>query len=1078
MAKTYVNPRGGHVAPGIYTNELEIKSSVKSIGITSLGLVGETVKGRAFEPVNVSNWNEFTTEFGGTNPELFKGSQYPKYELPYIAKSYLEESENLNVVRVLGLSGYNAGPAWIVTAAGDQESGSTKYAVAIIRSRGTYAQYDKKRSDDDCKCVGINYDVQKFKVGMNTGSTTGDTCYQLGFDENALKIGPYSTLSTETTCESGSSYSSETGNWNINSYNSGRFTLSGYTDGNTENIFKYAVSLNPYDKDYILKVLGTNNDDGDAPIFVETLYDVALNQAITSGTVEVINSGLTFVDALYQADYCWHEPVKGLLTIPTDELKRKNVGERYLADSTAVGNGIKYYQYDYTTKKKSSSATTTVNAGEIYTVGQDTTEDGKREYFYWKYDTATVTGTGITDVEQVNAKGIVNPYSATSGSSSTELRGSVLVFNNEDGLYYTKVGDDVSAVTLDMNDYKSPYRYASTPWFVSNLKGDATNIEMNKLFRLHTISDGNCANQLVKASIENIRPDEGTFDVVIRDINDSDEAPAVLERFVKCNLVPGDTNYIALKIGSFDGQYESKSKYVTVEVNESSAVSASVPAGFLGYPKQNFSGVSIAGKSELKINFPPLKYNATYDPEIKAKRQYFGLSTWTGVDIDNFTFKGVLAYGDNPEFLTDGFHLDSRLALATQSGTSAVTKIYVDGETGYTFSYVSPNTRTASLDGNPIIATEAEMIGSVYEDVRLRKFTAHFYGGFDGWDIYRDQRTTGNEFKLGQYHGRIVQRSGEGYAFNHIKNPDLIGLNQGGITSDWYAYLAGVRQFANPDNIDINVLAVPGVDPINTSLLADEVIDMVEEERGDTFYVMGLPDKPNGASDYVTSMYTADEITGLLDASEVTSNYAAVYYPWVKILDGANGQYIYVSPTKDVVRNLALTDNVAFSWYAPAGYSRGTVDCVKAKKNLVIAEEDELYSNAINPIKTFGADGVKIFGQKTLAEDKESLLSRISVRRLLLRVKKLIRNAAIGLIFDPYDSTTKQSFISTVAPILDGVKANRGLVDYRIEVDDSVENRMRYELPCRIFIKPTPTLEYISISFVLTPQNVSFEDVV
>lgn len=1072
MAKTYVNPRGGHVAPGIYTNELEIKSSVKSIGITSLGLVGETVKGRAFEPVNVSNWNEFTTEFGGTNPELFKGSQYPKYELPYIAKSYLEESENLNVVRVLGLSGYNAGPAWIVTAS--KGEGTQKYAVAIIRSRGTYAQYDKIGKDDNCECVGINYDVQKFKVGMKTGSTSG-SCYQPGF-ENALKIGPYSTLSTETTCKGGSSsssYSGETGNLDINPYNSGRFTLSGYTDAKSANTFSYAVSLNPYDKDYILKVLGTNNDDGDAPIFVETLYDVALNQAITTGKVNQIDDELTFVDALYQADYCWHEPVKGLLTIPTDELRRKNVGERYLADSTAVGNGIKYYQYDYTTKKKSSSATTTVNAGEIYTVGQDTTEDGKREYFYWKYDTATVSGDSITDVEKVNASGVVKSYSEVSDSG---VRGSVLVFNNEDGLYYTKVGADVSAVTLDMNDYKSPYRYASTPWFVSNLKGDATNIEMNKLFRLHTISDGNCANQLFKASIENIRPDEGTFDVVIRDINDSDEAPAVLERFVKCNLVPGDTNYIALKIGSFDGQYESKSKYVTVEVNESSAVSASVPAGFLGYPKQNFSGVSITGQSTTAVNFPPLKYSTTYDPEIKAKRQYFGLSTWTGVDVDNFTFKGVLAYGDNPEFLTDGFHLDSRISL-TAATTSAAT-IYVDGETGYTFSYVSPNTRTANLDGNPIIATEAEMIGSVYEDVRLRKFTAYFYGGFDGWDIYRDQRTTGNEFKLGQYHGRIVQRSGEGYAFNHIKNPDLIGLNQGGITSDWYAYLAGVRQFANPDNIDINVLAVPGVDPINTSLLADEVIDMVEEERGDTFYVMGLPDKPNGASDYVTSMYTADEITGLLDASEVTSNYAAVYYPWVKILDGANGQYIYVSPTKDVVRNLALTDNVAFSWYAPAGYSRGTVDCVKAKKNLVIAEEDELYSNAINPIKTFGADGVKIFGQKTLAEDKESLLSRISVRRLLLRVKKLIRNAAIGLIFDPYDSTTKQSFISTVAPILDGVKANRGLVDYRIEVDDSVENRMRYELPCRIFIKPTPTLEYISISFVLTPQNVSFEDVV
>jgi hypothetical protein len=110
------NARGIHVSPGIYTREIDINYAVRSLGITTLGVVGETLKGPAFQPMDIANWREFQEVFGGTSTEKFKGSQYPKYELPYIAKSYLSESEQLKVVRVLGLSGYNAGPAWLVTA--------------------------------------------------------------------------------------------------------------------------------------------------------------------------------------------------------------------------------------------------------------------------------------------------------------------------------------------------------------------------------------------------------------------------------------------------------------------------------------------------------------------------------------------------------------------------------------------------------------------------------------------------------------------------------------------------------------------------------------------------------------------------------------------------------------------------------------------------------------------------------------------------------------------------------------------------------------------------------------------------
>ena len=113
------NARGSHSSPGVYTKEVDVTYSVKSLGITSLGLAGETVKGPAFEPIKLEKWSDFVDYFGSTSAEKVKGTGNPKYELPYIAKEYLKESKQLYVARVLGLSGYDAGPAWVVCAKKD-----------------------------------------------------------------------------------------------------------------------------------------------------------------------------------------------------------------------------------------------------------------------------------------------------------------------------------------------------------------------------------------------------------------------------------------------------------------------------------------------------------------------------------------------------------------------------------------------------------------------------------------------------------------------------------------------------------------------------------------------------------------------------------------------------------------------------------------------------------------------------------------------------------------------------------------------------------------------------------------------
>jgi hypothetical protein len=103
-----------YVSPGVYTSETDLSFVAQSVGVTTLGLVGETIKGPAFEPIFITNYDEFQAYFGGTEPTKFINTQIPKYEAAYIAKSYLQQSNQLFVTRILGLSGYDAGPSWSI----------------------------------------------------------------------------------------------------------------------------------------------------------------------------------------------------------------------------------------------------------------------------------------------------------------------------------------------------------------------------------------------------------------------------------------------------------------------------------------------------------------------------------------------------------------------------------------------------------------------------------------------------------------------------------------------------------------------------------------------------------------------------------------------------------------------------------------------------------------------------------------------------------------------------------------------------------------------------------------------------
>lgn len=1046
------NARQTHVSPGIYTKETDLTYASKSLGITTLGLVGETVKGPAFQPITIENWRQYQQYFGGTNTEKYRGSQYPKYELPYIAQSYLKQSNQLEVCRVLGLSGVNAGPAWIVTAKKNGGGTYDNMVVLVLRSRGEHkkAAFLRHPTADD-KANGICNDVYEYD---------GIVYYA-----SAVSLAASKTLDFGNECSP--SATTSTGDFKVNVNNYGRFTIVVTT--NTGATKKYSVSLNPGEKNYITNVLGTNPEIGESEIYVEELYDVALEQLIERGEIDLISNNPTEYKLTYIVPK--YDEVDDILTYEEDLLTRKDVGKRFLYSSTESKNGNNVALNVHVSTDKGKTWTEMAGTvGHIYTVIPFTTSEGTRKYYYGEYNSSE-TGVGDEWKPEVltTARNVGNDHVF---DNAVKVRSYESFFVLEDG--------DVKPVTLDLNNYKEQFRYASTPWILSEMKGDAENVELNRLFRFHTISDGNTANTEVKVSIENIDPEYGTFDVIVRDFYDTDNAPVVYERYKGVNLIPGDKNYISLRIGSFDEEYENMSNYITVEVNENDKTKQSIPAGFMGYPVRNYkTGIAIqnAGTKPLK---PFLQYNTNVDADIRINKQYFGLSNITGIDEDILKYKGVEAYDEEPDGLTPCFHLDARiLETAYKTKYELTQNVSIDGIGGYDFVTVGAENQTM-FGIEPRIGDLETMMGTIYEDKRYRKFTLAFCGGFDGWDYYRTSRSNSDDFKYTKYKGKINRQSGVGTMISVIKNPENYGFGEGDkiLNSDFYAYLSAYRQFANPKTIDINVFATPGIDYVNQPALVGEVVTMIEEERADSVYVVTTPDKPYGASDAEGDMFTPSDAVNNLDDSNIDSNYTCSYYPWCKYFDEDGNKYIYLPPTRDVVRNFAYTDNTKYPWFAAAGWYRGEIEDkgVKPKKSLKLGEQDTLYAGRLNFINTFAKEGMKIWGDKNM-QVRESQMNRISKRRLLIRIRKLCSIACIGLIFDPNDNTTKQSFESAVTPILDNIMANRGITDWRLEIDDSQEARDRLELPAKIYIKPQPNLEYIDINFVITPQGTNWDDI-
>jgi hypothetical protein len=260
------------------------------------------------------------------------------------------------------------------------------------------------------------------------------------------------------------------------------------------------------------------------------------------------------------------------------------------------------------------------------------------------------------------------------------------------------------------------------------------------------------------------------------------------------------------------------------------------------------------------------------------------------------------------------------------------------------------------------------------------------------------------------------------------------------------------------------------------------------ESRGDAIAVIDLPDcfiPEHEDLKEIAIERLGDSVTEVVNALQsrgLNSSYGATYYPWVQIRDTVTNRNVMVPPSVVALGAMSYGQAVQELWFAPAGFTRGglsegrgAVPVIGVSKRLNADERDALYEANINPIASFPAEGIVIFGQKTL-QITPSALDRINVRRLVIFLKRQISIIASRILFDQNVSVTWNRFKSQATSFLDSVQSRLGITEYRLILDettttpDLVDRNVVY---AKIFIKPARAIEYIAIDFVIAGSGAS-----
>tara|TARA_R110002012_G_scaffold21409_2_gene74804 strand:+ start:64 stop:3057 length:2994 start_codon:yes stop_codon:yes gene_type:complete len=738
--------------------------------------------------------------------------------------------------------------------------------------------------------------------------------------------------------------------------------------------------------------------------------------------------------------------------------------------------------------------------------------------------TGDVGGVGATATNNASGPRKHPTFTGVSSAAAGDVFGVVAALQTVNG-------------SKNSSDHLEGMKKSSTNWiFSQNLDGhssaftpdpDASTAFTKKLFKLHSHTGGEWNQNNIKISIIDIKPsknsqtDYGSFTVLIRQMGDSDGSMRILETYSNVNLNPNSLDYISRRIGDIryvwdndalryieKGNYANRSAYVYVEVHQDVFNTVNdaryLPAGFIGPDRLSpFTFVSgttraLSGPKTYRTvnrataNNPHITFLTKNDSNAAAIPNLDSLST-AAVAFLKSAFSGSIVFpavalrsGSSDSALSHGrfacYGFDSTRSgvsnrleksnidllrrpapdLATNTSASFFFTlddlVAMDGQYVYASgSYASSESVTAITGAFDFLVDPRTDASPAYP---ANRFTVPLVGGFDGLDI-----TESDPFN--NTRALATADALNNYAYYSVKK--------------------AIDTISDAEQVEVNLATVPGV---TKESLTNHLVETCEA-RGDTLAVIDLKGGYTAiAEDGGTKISNEDygsvkeTVDAMLDRA-LNSSYGCAFYPWVQIRDAINDQILWVPPSVVALGTFSSSERKSAPWFAPAGFTRGGltegaagVPVLSVREKLSSEDRDKLYENNINPIASFPAEGIVIFGQKTL-QLTQSALDRINVRRLLIFVKKEVSRIAATTLFEPNVEQTWGNFTGRVIPFLETVSAGGGLTAFRVVLDEStttpdlVDRNIMY---AKIFLKPAKAIEFIALDFIVTNSGASFED--
>jgi hypothetical protein len=1039
------------VSPGVFTRENDL--SGVAAGVADIGgvVVAPFAKGPAFAPTVFTDVNELQAAFGVPDGTFYG---------PYTATEYLKERGLVTVCRVGGLTGYQqkfpfaiwatSGSYGRNTSAGALNSGSSylyfsgsagaQYSQSITWNNATGSVMTISASQLTFTFASSAADV----AGTGSSSSTSGSILYSG---QTISLGTISNLTAQANVsQSQLSASIAAGTF------SASISSTGITASSASEPFQFVYL-------YSASIYTVTGSCGTPTINI---------RGVLSGSFGAYNGTFT-TNGNPTFDPCTNTWTSGstvdvrLLAVLADTqyagmsgLDAPGFSGSTLNSASAL-SGQSAVSLDYNLTLRNTNSTSS------YGVYQFSLDEGSTKYITNVFGNDSTAGDPDLQVvgQKIEAAYLYKVFKnavaeIAANKTKWKIEGAALPsgsnFAGEPMNFTDEFSDD-----LTNGDSEFGVTNATTPWILSQKiapwqSGSAAT--RYRLFKVHTLSDGTSTNNDFKIEISNVKlagtvagSDWGSFTLTVRKFSDSDKRPVVLETFNNLNLNPDSSNYIARRIGdrynyiNFSGKiiefgnFTNNSRNIRIEMTDGTYPETAVPYGFEAYstpinssigqwtPVMKYTKASVYGLNPGKYPSGITFDDAPTGADSELLSLYPTSSTGNGASDDNKEYLAPL-----PEF-----------GSYTSTGRNSV--FALDDE------YRAYGVNTGSfLSGSNAVPTVYDAVNETTY-VKMRKFVLGFQGGFDG-------QSPAIPINGG---GDISPGNAQGLDCTSVSSAGSIAYNQ------------AISALGNSDEFDINLIVTPGVMHQHHPYVTGLVVDMCEA-RGDCFYIMDMySDDGNPTAGQI------DEVVAM--AAQYDTNYAATYYPWVKILDTNNNKLVTVPPSVVMPSVYAANDRVAAEWFAPAGLNRGGIPiATQVTDRTTHGERDTLYEGKVNPIAAFPGNGVVVWGQKTLQNDS-SALDRVNVRRLLINLKKFVASTSKYLTFEQNVATTRNKFLSIVNPYLESVQQRAGLYAFFVKMDetnntaDIIDRNILYG---QLYLKPTKTAEFIVLDFNVLPTGASF----